>query len=147
MFGDVLGEGQLDEYTVNGRVIVVLVDLVQELAFSKVFGEMDKLAVDVGLFGGLELHANISAGVGPVTHCLLSAFHVAEHAPNGTRLTLDNFQAWTVSRVLLLLLFDLLTQPLADALGNGSAVNLLSSHVETCAGKLPGTMRSLDDSI
>ena len=63
------------------------------------------------------------------------------------RLTLDNLQARTVSRVLLLLLLDLLAQPLADALRNGSAVNLLTSHVEACAGKLPGAIRSLDDSI
>ena len=44
------------------------------------------------------------------------------------RLTLNNLQTGLVPRVLLLPLLDLRSQLLADALGNGGAINLLGRH-------------------
>lgn len=49
MLRDVFGEGQLDEDAVHGGVVVEVVDVLEELGLSDVFGELDELAVDVGL--------------------------------------------------------------------------------------------------
>ena len=49
MFGHVTGEGQLDENTVDGGVIVSLGDLLDELQLGARFGDIDQCADNVGL--------------------------------------------------------------------------------------------------
>ena len=49
MLGDVLGEGQLDEDTVDTGVVVVGAKGVEEFGFGDVLWEFYKLSFDVGL--------------------------------------------------------------------------------------------------
>lgn len=83
---DVLWDWELDQDTVDGGVVVQDIDLVDELALSGRLGEVNELAADTSLrvivsmvmrlsamvgsylFGGLQLHLNICAGVGAVAH-------------------------------------------------------------------------------
>lgn len=44
-----LGERELDEDAVDSGVIVEFVDFLEKFGFGDVFGELDQLAVDVGL--------------------------------------------------------------------------------------------------
>jgi hypothetical protein len=49
VLGDMFWEGQLDEDAVDGGVVVVLVDTLEELGFGDVFREVDEFAINVGL--------------------------------------------------------------------------------------------------
>lgn len=51
ILGNVLGNGELDEDTVNGRVIVQGLDLLEEFRLAYVFGVVVETAVNVGLRG------------------------------------------------------------------------------------------------
>lgn len=44
-----LGKRQLNKDTVDGIVVVETADLVEELNLSNILGEMEQLAVDIGL--------------------------------------------------------------------------------------------------
>jgi hypothetical protein len=79
MLGHVTGEGQLNENTVDGRVIVGLGDLLDQLQLGARFGDIDQSADNVGLgtvrqllmhviwfrrgylLSSLQLHAHIGA--------------------------------------------------------------------------------------
>ena len=63
------------------------------------------------------------------------------------RLTLDDLQAGLVSRVLLLLVLDVGTQLLADALCDGGAINLLGRHAELYARELSTPVHTLQSSV
>jgi hypothetical protein len=49
VLGDVFWERQLDEDAVDGGVVVEVVDTLEELGFSDVFGEVDEFTVNVCL--------------------------------------------------------------------------------------------------
>lgn len=54
MFGQVLGERQLDENAMDRGVIVGLGDLLEDLGLCDVLGEVDNLADDTGLIGACQ---------------------------------------------------------------------------------------------
>lgn len=60
----------------------------------------------------------------------------------GIGCTLNNLQAWLVSRVGLLRSLDIGVQPRSDALGNGRAIDLGCAHGDGCAGEVTTATQS-----
>lgn len=66
VLGNVAWKGQLDKNTVNGMVIVLLVDLLEQLCLGDICGEMNKFAKDASLLDRYRLG------------CLLKIIHDVE---------------------------------------------------------------------
>lgn len=69
VLGHMLWHWKLDQDTVDGWVVVLLLDCLNECELGGLFRELDELAADASLLGGLQLHLDIGGGVGAVAHC------------------------------------------------------------------------------
>ena len=69
VLGHVLWHWKLDQDTVDGWVVVLLLNCLDECELGGLLWELDELAADASLLGGLQLHLDIGGGVGAVAHC------------------------------------------------------------------------------
>ena len=72
-----LWDWKLNKDTVDAWVAVVLLNRLNELELSGLLWELDELARDASLLGGLKLHLDIGGGVGAVANC--SGVRVVSH--------------------------------------------------------------------
>lgn len=82
------------------------------------------------LFGSLQLHLDIGAGVGAVAHCSRKGQLRFPYRAGLSSHTLDDLQRGVESRVGLELLVNLSVQLLTDLLGDGIAINLDAGHID-----------------
>lgn len=68
VLGDVLWNWELNQDTVDGWVVVEVVDALNELDLGDGLWVVNELAGDAGLLGGLELHLDIGGRVGAVAN-------------------------------------------------------------------------------
>lgn len=82
------------------------------------------------LFGGLQLHLDIGAGVGAVAHYSGESQLMFSYRVGSSSHTLDDLQRGVEPRVCLELLVNLSMQLLTDLLGDGIAINLDANHID-----------------
>lgn len=82
------------------------------------------------LFGSLQLHLDIGAGVGAVAHYSDKGQPRIPYRVGSSSHTLDDLQRGVESRVRLELLVNLSVQLLTDLLGDGIAINLDAGHID-----------------